>query len=359
MHGFQTRRGRQPPRERDDGRTGRESERDPGAGQRMSNSDVLLHRNRVEVVATDGAGLAVTTEEGADPDATLRPNWATLTLGGGDGDKSDGDVQLLDRDGHSRIHLDGEGNGPADEATTHAWIDGRNATFELGRGDERDPTGTIEVWGSGEGDNGPRAEVVIDGGSADGDPSIGLNPEAGTNELHIEPDGIDMYFGDIRDADRVEATAMETRTLTAGYIFGAEGDFEFEPGKVSVLGDTGFEDDQTETVTIEGAPEAAGGGVISVTDDSEFKTVEIRGDRGLVKLGMSTDLNELPTGREVPLPGNNGQLLIDDGDNNLFEVTADAGVFSISDRSAGETLFEIDTDNRRIATKYSIDEGAL
>lgn len=61
-------------------------------------------------------------------DVRILPEWASMTLGGGDGSNSDGDVKLNDRESKTRMHLDGGGGGPAD-APTNLYVDASTASI--------------------------------------------------------------------------------------------------------------------------------------------------------------------------------------------------------------------------------------
>lgn len=79
----------------------------------------------------DGNGIA---------DVTIRPKWAALTLGGGGGSNSDGDIKLQDRDDNTRIHLTGGRGSEFD--TTRVQANGRTGTVKIG-GNGRE--GSIEL----------------------------------------------------------------------------------------------------------------------------------------------------------------------------------------------------------------------
>ena len=67
----------------------------------MPESDVVLEQGWTSVIQS----LRLRTAEGADPDIRMRPRWAVLHLGGGDGSNSDGDVKWYDKDGNNVIHF--------------------------------------------------------------------------------------------------------------------------------------------------------------------------------------------------------------------------------------------------------------
>lgn len=333
----------------------------------MSNSDILLHQNQIEVVATNGSGLVVATEEGADPDATLRPRWASLTLGGGAGSNSDGDIKLRDRDGNTRVHFDGKGNGPADPENTQVFVDGRGGKIELGKGptlDEDEDTnalGEIEIWGNYSGDNPGQADIRMRGASPAGDARIEFwqdNSEA----LWIEPGFINMNRGSLGGADTVSAgegsfTDTNTVTLEAGAAISPPGDdtWTYEAGEITVLGEAGTEADQVETVEIHGQPPNDLGGAITLRDDRELTNVEIRAGNASIKLGGRWGSSVAEGGPR----GRPGKIILDDAAGKLFEVVTDDGVLAINDLKLNDTLFEIDMNDQRIRTKYEIEEESL
>ncbi len=333
----------------------------------MSNSDILLHENQVEVAATNGAGLVVTTEEGADPDAILRPNWATLTLGGGDGDNSDGDIKLMDRDGDPRIHIDGKGNGPKNPDTTQVFIDGRGGKIELGKGSKLDDSpgdamGELEVWGNYSGSNPGQADIRLKGRSPAGDARIKLTTEDNAEGVEIEPEFINMNRGSLGGADTVSAgegsfSDTNTVTLEAGAAISPPGDdtWTYEPGEITVLGEAGTEADQVETVEIHGQPPNDLGGAITLRDDRELTNVEIRAGNASIKLGGRWGSSVAEGGPQ----GRPGKIILDDAAGKLFEVVTDGGVLAVNDLKLNDTLFEIDMNDRKIRTKYEIEEESL
>lgn len=334
----------------------------------MSNSDILLHRNNIEVTATNGGGLTVTTTEGADPDAILRPNWATLTLGGGDGSNSDGDIKLKDRDGDTRIHIDGKGNGPKNPQTTQVFIDGRGGKIELGRGSKLDDSpgdalGELQIWGNYGGDSNPgQADIKLIGASpALGRASIQLWHED-TQGVEIDYQYINMAGGSIGSADNIQSGHgdfgdVDTGTLEAGAAISPPGEdtWDYHPGEMTVLGGTGTDGDQVETVEIHGQPPNDLGGAITLRDDRELTNVEIRAGNASIKLGGrwgSTVAQGGPQGRP-------GKIILDDAAAKLFEVVADDGVLAVNDLKLNDTLFEIDMNDQKIRTKYAIEEESL
>lgn len=333
----------------------------------MSNSDILLHDNQIEVVATNGSGLVVATEEGADPDAILRPNWATLTLGGGDGDNSDGDIKLMDRDGDPRIHIDGKGNGPKNPDTTQVFIDGRGGKIELGKGTKLDDSpgdalGELEIWGNYGGDDPGQADIRMQGASPAGEASIQMWTEENSIGLTINPEFINMRGGSLSNADSVRAgggsfTDTHTVTLEAGSALSPPGDdtWTYDAGEITVLGEEGTEDDQVETVEIHGQPPNDLGGAITLRDDRELTNVEIRAGNASIKLGGRWGSNVAEGGPQ----GRPGKILLDDAAGKLFEVVADDGVLAVEDFKLNDTLFEIDMNAQKIRTKYEIDEESL
>lgn len=333
----------------------------------MSNSDILLHDNQIEVVATDGSGLVVTTEEGADPDATLRPKWASLTLGGGAGSNSDGDIKLKDRDGNTRVHFDGKGNGPADPETTQVFVDGRGGKIELGKGptldegDDGNALGEIEIWGNYSGDNYGQADIRMQGASPAGPASIQFWHE-NSQGLQIEHDYIRMSGASLGIAERVDAGTgdfgdVQTITAEAGAALSPPGEdtWSYDPGEITVLGADGTEDDQVETVEIHGQPANDLGGAITLRDDRELTNVEIRAGNASIKLGGRWGSNVAEGGPQ----GRPGKIILDDAAGKLFEVVADDGVLAVEDLKLNDTLFEIDMNDQKIRTKYAIEEESL
>lgn len=300
-------------------------------------SDIFLKQHGIEAITTNEESLAVTTGKGRDPDIKLSPNSAGLTLGGGGGDYSDGDIRLMDRpDGggsEPRIHLTG-GTGSTD-AGTRVRIDGTEGTARLGAESADDPdiellpgTADIELGGGSSGDSssdgglklfdgdgrqrvfvesggsaprqGTRSEnaVYLSAGASGVPRPDGSQGDAGQLVLKQVGDdyadapvtldgaaaqltlGSDVESGDLKmyrkGLLRTIALAADDATVRVGNNANQQG----EAGTIVLADDSG-----TDTITIESAPGNATGGALSITHDSGDSTVHASGGTGALTLG--------------------------------------------------------------------------
>lgn len=140
----------------------------------MSAPDLWFEDGRSKFVGN----LTVTTtgdNDRTNPDLAFYPKWASLTLGGGAGSNSDGDIKLQDRDDENRIHLTGGKGG--DFGSTRVQVDGRNATAMVGGNGQN---GAVEL----EDEHGNTAGVVK--ATPEG---LELTDGQGNTGLRIEPGG--------------------------------------------------------------------------------------------------------------------------------------------------------------------------
>lgn len=155
-------------------------------------SDIFLKRHRIEAVTTNESFFGVTTDEGEDPDIKLSPNWATLTLGGGGGENSDGDIKLMDRpdsDGGSqvRVHLSGGSGDHFDGTRVH--VDGPSGSAKFGATGVEDEQPDIELRAAD-------GQIRLGGGAGqpEGDGrstgNIRLDQEEGNPRVVVEAEGV-------------------------------------------------------------------------------------------------------------------------------------------------------------------------
>lgn len=359
-------------------------------------SDIFLKRDGIEAVTTNEESLEVTTGENKDPDILLSPNSAALTLGGGDGDYSDGDIRLMDRpdNGESkpRIHLTG-GKGDTD-SDTRIRIDGSDGTAKLGAESADDPDielvpskADIELGGGSGGDSASdgglklfdgdqRQRVLIEsGGSA---PRQGTRTEnavyltAGASGVP-RPDGTEgdagqLFLGQVGD-DFADATVMldgASAQLTLGsdvesgdllmyrqdllptislsghnatVLVGNAGGSKGESGTVHLV-----DENDTRTVSLDSDATNASGGALSVAHDSGPVTVDASGGDGRLSLGNGAAGSDGVAGT-LTLENDGGQQTVTVESNRQsggagIQLTTDSGD-TTADLDAGEREMEL------------------
>lgn len=264
-------------------------------------SDIFLKQDGIEAVTTNGKSLAVTTGEDEDPDVRLSPNSATLKLGGGAGDYSDGDIRLMDRpDGGGskpRIHLTG-GKGSTDSGT-RIRFDGSDGTAKLGAESADDPD--IQLLPT-------KADIQLGGGSGGDSVSDG---------------GIKLLDGDGRQRVFVESGGSAPR----------QGD-RAENAVYLTAGGPGFE-------RPDGTDGDAGQLVLSqVGDDFEDATVSLDGGAAQLTLGSDIESGDLLLYREdllrtVSIDGDDATVLVGNGNSSKGE----AGSLGLADENGALTVF--------------------
>lgn len=316
----------------------------------MGKADIFLEEDRISVVGGDGpeevdgverGDLEITTDKSGTPDVRLNADWANLTLGGGDGQGSEGDVKLLDRDGNNRVTVTAEGNNsPTDEM--RAWIDGERGRLELGQNDEYD-IHIPQIWLDGpNGEVGiaddPRSprdstillsaderSVTVGAGVSDAPPaSLSLLSEDATVEATTAVDD-ERYQSELRMHNGDEAGGIRLRTTSWEY------------------------------------PDVPAG-IVEVFDEEGSAGVLLDGDAAGIKLGYAYtaefDASEEYGGGGVASGGKSGRLLLDDGDAGLgllsdseesstvFEIRASEGRLEVSSLDANNPRFTLDASGR-------------
>lgn len=217
-------------------------------------ADIFLKRHRIEAVTTNEASLDVATGEDRTPDIRLSPNSASLRLGGGDGDFSDGDVRLMDRpdDGESepRIHLTG-GRGSTHDGT-RVRVNGDQGFVKLGVPSVENPD--VELLSDD-------AELRL-GGGGDGAASGEANLYDGVDNLRVNVDARESAvrlfgYGDLEgETVRIEGSAGDLEDTNAGAI-----------GLSDVHG--------TETVSVQSARNDVFGSAVSLRSRSGTETITL------------------------------------------------------------------------------------
>jgi len=141
----------------------------------MAKPDIFLGESETTVV--ERLEIGVDREE--SPDIQLKPEVANIHLGGGGGNKSEGDVKLFDEDGDSRVQL--TAGGGVEHDTNHVLVDGEEATITVGPFGATEQTGSILLGG------------YADGAEMDGDGNLRLGGSGGVTGfvelLRLDPDG--------------------------------------------------------------------------------------------------------------------------------------------------------------------------
>jgi len=338
--------------------------------------DVFLQEDRTVVVGE----LHGTTRRDHDDGADLRflPNWASLHLGGGGGDNSDGDILLHERpdegDGSVRVHLSGGRGGQRD--STRLFFDGRNGAIELGRdGSDHDAIprdqGSLVVYDSegdptvhlkgGAGDPpkdeydeagvqvGPGSAVRLAGGLGDDEPGIVAN-----GSLPIgggEPGGDEvpaLYLSGPREVNDGDPSLLLNKgRVTVGYL-SVEGDdaelnLGFSAEETGITGRIVVENEDFQTFSVDGEEATVrvgqgANGDLELYDRSGTKTVDVTGAiDGPAGGGLSLSTTDGSTTLE--LRAHSGQI-ITGGDGVGGSITVrndDAGVAGFV-RSDGDEL---------------------
>jgi hypothetical protein len=274
----------------------------------MTDSDILLEKDRVSVVGGDGSeevdgrergDLEVSVGRDASPSVRLNADRANLTLGGGDGNAPEGDVKLLDRGGTTRVQITAErGNQPPGD--DRVWINGGRGEIELGvdRG----------VRISGEGGEFIDAEINV-GGPVTGDDAIQVVKGAANVTALTDDDG---------DAAGAASFSDHGRTETAVSIRGDQAALGLGYSVVERTVDTGAE-----------GPYGIGGSV-----STEYEVVA----------------------------SESGKIYFDDGSGKSIRIIAEDGTLKIGGDSDGDGTYDeeylvIDTDNREIRTPWTFVEN--
>lgn len=274
-------------------------------------ADIFLKRDRIEAVTTNRSFFGITTDEDEEPDIKLTPNWATLTLGGGGGEKSDGDIKLLDRpdeDGDStvRVHLSGGQGGHFDG--TRVRVDGPSGGAKFGATSVADPD--IELRS--------RDGLLRLGGGA-GSPEEELRS---FGEIRLEEGTQDPRV--FITADGEEPTGEQHGLKSTVFVTGGSGDGEVIPGEEGNSGE----------IRLKRAGEPFG-----------YSTVVLNGHTGQIRLGNNTSSGHVRMHKEhappiptIRLDASDAQAIIG---GSLEGDVGEPGSAEFRD-SAGDTTVELD-----------------
>jgi hypothetical protein len=190
----------------------------------MPESDVVLEEGWTSVIQS----LRLRTAEGADPDIRMRPRWAVLHLGGGDGSNSDGDVKWYDRDGNNVIHFSATETQDFDSDISAVGEDGY---LQLGGNDAdgflsmRDSNGNVAV------------EVESFRGG-----SITLNDHDGDEYTWLSSSHVQSESGDFGEVMAGESITAEHGVIGDLDLGGGNPNEDvYEPGTLNVWSDEGKE----------------------------------------------------------------------------------------------------------------------
>lgn len=169
----------------------------------MVNSDILIEDDQIKAIRR----FLVSVGADDSPNVEFRPELATLNLGGGAGEQSDGDVEIEDADGNVRVHHSAGGEDASPE-TTRAYVNGETGAFLLGAENvENEDVAIRPKWaalslGGGGGSNsdgdvklkdrnGKTALQLDGGGNGVADQSTNVYVDADTGSIHARPKPID------------------------------------------------------------------------------------------------------------------------------------------------------------------------
>lgn len=286
----------------------------------MAESDILLRNDRVSVISGDGSeveggreqgDLEVTVGKDADPSVTLNADRANVTLGGGAGRATEGDIKLLDTDGRERIKISADSD--------NGNVTGNENTVSIDGG-----SGRITLAGTSGGTD---------------EPTIALSGSEGTVKL-FEP-GEEGVFD---TGERVRLVAESTEANVQSQLLFHRGD---EEGGVKLY---------TEEPLSESAQPS---GALELYDQGGNKGIEMKADQASVTLGYSYVKNESVDDSEYGfartfIGGVSGKLFLDDGNPQLvggsrvFQVWATEGKLEISTTDGGDTVFRINPGKEEV-----------
>lgn len=252
----------------------------------MTKSDILLKDDRITVVGSGDnpkPGLEVSTDESADSDIQLNPEWANIAAGGGGGKSSEGDLFLIDKASKPRIHLSAQsGNrGGSEEApwgggNPNVWIDGEKGAIDL-VGEESGGDFVLRQFGR----RLPRVQITAKNGTnrkvdpesnrvwIDGQNGILQMGAESTKweqqDIKLDSQKANLKLGGgLREIDTIGSASEEER-ITKGR---SEGDIKLldEPGNTRVqITAARHKSDETPSVLVSGG----------VSDDKETGRVEL------------------------------------------------------------------------------------
>lgn len=338
--------------------------------------DIYLQQDRTVVVNT----LHATTKRDheAGPDLRFLPNWASLHLGGGGGDNSDGDLLLHERpdddgNGPVRVHMTGGRGGQ--RSSTRLFFDGRHGAIELGRDGEdlddrakdagnlvvydEDGEPQVHLAGAGQAPKaeyddagvqvGPGSAIYLGEGLSDAEPGILANarlPIAGG-----EPQGDEVpviYLSGPREVgDGDPGLLLNKGRMTVGYLSVehdvAELNLGFSAEETGISGSIVVENEHFRTFAVDGpsGTVTVGGGAngdVEVVDSYGTKTVDVTGAiQGTGGGGIS--LSKADGKTTVELRADSGQVVTGgDGTGGSLTVRNRGGDVAGFVRSDGEDL---------------------
>ncbi len=207
------------------------------------------------------------------------------------------------------------------------------------------------------------------GGTDGAQPVIELNEysdqEAPAEGLRLHPSQVEMNGADVVGARDVGASSVGAATvsvyerLESGSAVSGPGtsDWTYEPGAVRVMNGEGSGGENYDAVTLRGAPadEQPQGGTVTVYDGNENEAVTLRGSSAELELGFRNSTTSDLFG--TIFSGASGTLVLNDGARFGIqaEITAQNGKIEIGTAAWGP-LFQIDTRNAKVKTKWPIEE---
>ena len=214
--------------------------------------------NRIFLDGSDGElrlGASSNDEDGFD--VRFLPKWAVMRLGGGDGENSDGDIVMADRENTERIHVDAGGGGPT-SGEPRVYVAGGDLDPQDARDATRDHP--VTVLGSG-------GLVNLGGDGEDG-------------RLDLGPGTYDTITLDGGSARLSLGGAPQRATGMSGSVTLYN---EHEVGTVEVEGADGLI--RVGSQGYRGTDQGAQSGAVEVVHESGETTAELRGDQGGVVAG--------------------------------------------------------------------------
>jgi len=319
----------------------------------MTRPDIILREKRISVYngengSEDGSDLELVSsdEPGTAADIKMNTDLANIEAGGGESDRSEGDLKLNDTDDDVRVQITAQTGGRDDSSTDRVWINGGEAA--------------IEVGGDGHG-----GEVRV--GEERGDPRITLTAESGGRDEYspsrIWIDGANERVAVGGSSDVVVSGRRDGDAGVAGEIL-VGGDSPALAGELIRHPVSIFSKDTS--------PPSGGNdylaGVIQLRDGGS-QSAQLRGDRASLSLGYAEwnekDREDIVTdpieAGITPSGGVNGSIRLHDGKFWVATIAAENGTLKFSGRGSSEPFLVADPGEQeiRLADGWTLDASNI
>lgn len=334
----------------------------------MTRPDIILREKRISVYngengSEDGSDLELVSsdEPGTAADIKMNTDLANIEAGGGESDRSEGDLKLNDTDDDIRVQITAQSGGRDDPTTDRVWINGGEATVEVGgggyigdirlnEGSPDDPRITIVANGRGRGRN-STDRVWMDGGEA----TVEIGGDGSSGE-------VTLYGGNDSSRIQIDGTAERVRIgeMPNVVVSGRRDGDASVAGEILVGGDSPALAGElvrhpVRIVSRDTSPPSGTNdylaGVIQLRDGGS-QSAQLRGDQASLSLGYAewdNDVtgNPISTGIE-PSDWENGSIRLHDGRWWIATITAEDGKLKFSGAASSEPYLVVDTSEQEI-----------